>query len=214
MVPATPVAPAVVAGDRLPWGGSVRGTSRDLRVRGNLRIVAGHRRDDTGTDHNVDMASRPGVLFRERVLPGAGWWVIAAALVAMVAIAYGAALGTNLGVITGALLALAAALGLWFGSPVVTVDANGLRCGRARLPRAVMGQTTGLSGAELREARRGYGVPAAVYSVLPIWSPPSAVVITIDDPDDPHPAWLVATRRPRDLSAALSAIPDSTPGVC
>lgn len=212
MVPTTPVTPAEVAGDRLPGGGCVRGARWDLGVGWHLWVAAGHRRDDTGTQHNVDMARQPGVLFRERLLPGTGWWLIAAALVAMVAIAYGAALGTNLGVTTGFLLAIATALGLWFGSPVIVVDADGLRCGRARLPHAAIGDTTELNGTELREARRGNGLPAAVYSVLPLWSPPSAVVVALDDPGDPHPAWLVGTRRPGELGAAICAIPDAAAG--
>jgi hypothetical protein len=30
------------------------------------------------------------------------------------------------------------------------------------------------------------------------------VLITIDDPDDPHPAWILTTARPADLAAALA----------
>lgn len=201
-----------MAGDRLPGRGGVCSTRRNLRSGRQWRIVAGHHRDDTGTDHNVDMASKSVALFKERVVPGAGWWVIVASLVAMVAIAYGAALGTGLGVATAAILAIAAALGLWFGSPVVTVTASGLRCGRAQLPADVVGDSTALIGTALREVRRGHGTTATVYSVLPIWSPESALVVNIVDPDDPHPAWLVATRRPQELAAAIGAIRGATPG--
>ncbi len=41
----------------------------------------------------------------------------------------------------------------------------------------------------------------------PIWcsgrTSATAVELTLDDPDDPVPYWLVSTRRPRALSAAI-----------
>jgi hypothetical protein len=38
----------------------------------------------------------------------------------------------------------------------------------------------------------------------------TAVEITLDDPDDPVPYWLVSTRRPQQLAAALREAASST----
>ncbi len=214
MVITASVAPAVVTGNHFPGCRRVWRAGRHGRVVGHLRIVAGHCGDDTATDHNAGMSSDRDVRYRERLLPGPLWWLVVAALVAMVAIAYGAALGTGIGVITAVALGAIAVAGLWFGSPTVTVDDRGLQCGRARLPRSAIGDSFALTGDELRAARRGHRseLPASTYPVLPVWSPQSALAIDVTDPVDPHPAWLVGTRRPREFDAAISELRDTSAG--
>ena len=214
MVITAPVAPAVMAGNHFSRCRSVQGPRRHGRIDGQLRIVAGHCRDDTATDHNAFMSKAPGVRYRERLLPGPMWWLIVAALVGMVAIAYGAALGTGIGVSTAVVLGAISAVGLWFGSPMITVDEEGVQCARARLPRSAIGDTFALAGDELRAARRGHHprLPAASYPVLPVWAPQSALAIAVTDPADPHPAWLVGTRHPREFDAAITDLRDASAG--
>ena len=143
--------------------------------------------------------------FRERLLPGPVWWLVVAGLVAMVAIAYGAALGSSIGMIVAATLGVPAGIGLWFASPVLAVDAYGLHCAHATLPSNLIGAHRLIRGRELDAARRGHDpqVPTSSYVVMPSWAPKSAVVLEVEDPDDPHRAWIVASRRPVDLQAAL-----------
>lgn len=145
-------------------------------------------------------------VYRERLLPGPWWWIVIAALVAMVAIAYGAALGTSVGIISAIALTGIAVAGLWFGSPRVLVDASGLRCARATLPSTAIGDSRVLVGPELQSARRGQDadVPLTAYVLAPSWAPESAVAVHVLDPGDPHPVWLVATRHPEKLAQALA----------
>lgn len=131
-------------------------------------------------------------------------WVIAGALVTMLAVAYGAALGAlagwglalGLGVLIVALLIRT--------SPLVELDATRLRCGPAVLPVAVMVRAEAVDGAQVRIIR-GPGGDGRIYTALRPWSASGAVLITLDDPEDPHPAWLISSRHPEELAAALTA---------
>ena len=54
-------------------------------------------------------------------------------------------------------------------------------------------------------AMRGVELDARAHLVLRGWVGP-VVLVTLDDPDDPTPAWLVSTRRPEHLAEALRAV--------
>lgn len=144
--------------------------------------------------------------YRERLVPGVMWWVIVSALIAMVAVAYGAALGAGTGFIVGAGLGLIAAVSLVRASPVIEVSADRIRCGTATLPRGSWGEPRLVRGDEMAQIRRGHdpGVGDRAYQVLPPWLGRSGVLVGISDPVDPHSAWLIATRRPTELASALS----------
>lgn len=143
-------------------------------------------------------------LQRERLVPAWWVWVIAGSLVAMLAVAYGAALGstagwglaTGLGVLTVVLL-------IWT-SPVVELRGSTLRCGAAGLPVASISRVDVVDSAQVR-VLRGPGGDGRIYTALRSWSAPGAVLITLDDPEDPHPAWLISSRNPEALAAALTA---------
>lgn len=143
-------------------------------------------------------------LHRERLVPAWWAWLIAAALVAMLAVAYGAALGAPAGWTLGLLLGALTAVVLVWTSPVVEVDASVLRCGHAVLPQAAMDRVEAVDAAQLRNLRGPEG-DGRVYTALRTWSAPGAVLITLDDPLDPHPAWLISSRNPEALRAALAA---------
>ena len=72
--------------------------------------------------------------YRERLLPRWWAWLLAGALVAMLAVAYGAALGPTVGVVVAIAAGLVAAWLLWISAPVVTVGATTLSAGGAVLP--------------------------------------------------------------------------------
>lgn len=142
--------------------------------------------------------------FRERLWPRWWVWLVLAALVAMLAVAYGAALGAATGwAVAG--IGGGVALGLVVATaPVVAVDGTGLSAGGATLPRSAIGECHPLDSAEVR-ALRGPGADARVFTVLRPWSASGAVLVTVEDPADPHPAWLVTSRRPARLCAALGS---------
>lgn len=145
--------------------------------------------------------------YRERLLPS--WWVWLAAftLVGMVGIAYGAALGRGIGAVVGVLgLALACWL-LWITSPVVALEGHDLAVAGARLPVSSIAGTRTVDRAGVAELR-GPGSDARIFVALRPWSARDAVLVTLDDDLDPHPAWLVSSRHPVRLQDALAATMD------
>ena len=151
------------------------------------------------------------MLFRERLTVPLMWWVLAALLALSVLLAVGFYLGPVWGVGTAALtLAVAAAL-FWTTAVQVTVDATELRVGRAVLERAYIGRCRALDAAAT-ELRGGLQADARAHLVLRPYIA-TAVEIEIDDDADPVPYWLVSTRRPARLAAALTAgVPAPAPG--
>ena len=142
--------------------------------------------------------------YRERLLPHWWAWLVAAAPVVMLAVAYGSALGSTVG-----LAVAAAGLGLggwllWISAPVLTVDARGFQAGGAVLPPASIGDVEVVDRAQIRSLR-GPGSDARLFVVLRPWSARSGVLVNLDDADDPHPAWLVSSRHPDLLRRSLTA---------
>ena len=140
--------------------------------------------------------------FRERLQPP--WWVfgIALALAAMVAIAYGAALNPWLGWITFAGGGFSLSWLLWLTSPVVEVTETTLVAGRARLPRSSIEGARELDEAEAR-IHRGPSADARTFVLLRPWRASTAVLVTLDDPTDPHPTWILTSKHPDRLVRAL-----------
>ena len=88
-------------------------------------------------------------------------------------------------------------------TPEVSVSGTQLRAGRARVPVQLLGQITVLDEAELRHAH-GRGLDARAYLCVRAWIP-TGLRVDLVDPQDPTPYWLVSSRRPQQLLAALDA---------
>jgi hypothetical protein len=85
--------------------------------------------------------------------------------------------------------------------PTVAVVGGELRAGRAHIPVGLLGEPVALDAAAAAYARgRGWD-PGAHHLVRP-WVP-TAVLVPVEDPDDPTTAWYVATRDPAALATAL-----------
>lgn len=142
--------------------------------------------------------------FRERLWPGPGWILAIAAFVAMIAIAYGAALGSLIGWVVGGGLLLLAVLAIWSSSPVVLIDDRGLHAGSALLPWDCAQESRVFTQHELALVRRGQdrAVGDTAFHLHPPWIPQRAVVFTLSDPSDPHAAWVIGSRRPEQLQSA------------
>lgn len=97
-------------------------------------------------------------------------------------------------------VAVAAAL-LWFGRYRVVVDSEGLRAGDSLLEWEYLGEVKALNRAETRR-RLGPGADPAAWLLIRGYSP-GAVEVEVVDPEDPHPYWLVSSRTPRRLAAAI-----------
>lgn len=80
-------------------------------------------------------------------------------------------------------------------------DGGQLAVGRARLPLDVIARTA-LVPASAKSAALGRQLDPEAFVQHRPWVK-QMVLIVLDDPDDPTPYWLVSTRRPAELLAAV-----------
>lgn len=139
--------------------------------------------------------------YRERLMLSWWWIVVIAGVILSVAVVYfvyqppGIAASVTLALVAVAAGAAAA------GSTRVAVEPAGLRVGRTLLEWPYVGDVRALSEDETRE-RMGAGAdPRAFLATRPYVR--RAVELTLDDPADPHPYWLVSSRHPEELADAI-----------
>ena len=141
--------------------------------------------------------------FHERLWPGPAGWLVAAglgALVGLVLFPVSIALAWGVGA-AAVVLALVVAAAL---TPQVAIAGGELRAGSAHIPVDLLGRATPLSGDALRSAL-GPDLDARAFVCLRGWVH-SAVRVELCDPQDPTPYWIVSTRRPGELVAALADV--------
>ena len=148
------------------------------------------------------MALDPGA-YDERLHVPLRWWALATMFWASVLLAFLVAVpaGVALG-FCGFLVALNVALFVSYGSARLCVVDGHFRAGRAEIPVRLLEHPEPL---EASEAKRVAGVEADARAYLllrPYLS--RAVRVAVVDPADPTPYWLVGTRHPGRLAAALS----------
>ncbi len=140
----------------------------------------------------------------ERLAVPLRWWAVATMFLASVLLAFLLALPAAAAFAAlGALLTLTVAVLLGYGNAPVSVADGVFQAGRARIPVEFLAQPRALEAAETREIA-GPRADARAYLVLRPYVP-RAVVVEVVDPADPTPYWLVSTRHPRNLAAALTA---------
>lgn len=145
--------------------------------------------------------------YRERVQVPPAWWVLAGLFAASLLLAVGYYLGAVWG-IGVTLLALLVAAGIFSTAGLVLeVTPDELRVGRAVIDRRYLGEVRPLDAAATRR-RAGVEADARAHLVLRPWVP-TAVELTLADPADPVPYWLVSTRRPAALARALQPADDA-----
>jgi len=147
------------------------------------------------------------VAYRERLHAPWWMWALGTGLMLTLGVAYGFRLGAVAGTITFLVAEAVLAALLLVTAPVVVVDDAVLRAGRARLPLRHVGRVATFDADRTRDARGTKGDKNA-YLCLRGWIPAS-VLVEVDDPDDPHPYWLVSTRRGRELAPVLAAARDA-----
>ena len=76
-----------------------------------------------------------------------------------------------------------------------------LRVGEAHIPLTLLGDVEIISPAD-RRAAMGRELDPAAFVMHRGWIKPM-VRVRLTDPEDPTPYWLVSTRRPEELAAAL-----------
>jgi hypothetical protein len=152
-------------------------------------------------------AATETVRYRERLSVPWWWWPPGLGLAAVIAYE------VNLGIEGlpdwlpyAVLLPVAAVVLTWFGRAEVRVvggpqDDAQLWVGPAHVPVSVI-ERTGLVPKTAKSAALGRQLDPAAYVVHRAWVG-TMVLLVLDDPDDPTPYWLVSTRHPDKVLAAL-----------
>lgn len=146
----------------------------------------------------------PASGYRERLLPRWWAWLLAAGLVAMLSVAYGAALGATAGWVCAAVTGGVVVILLLVTAPTVSVEPGHLVVDGAHLPVTSILDVSEVTLDEIA-ALRGPGADARLFVSLRPWSARDGVLVRLDDPADPHPAWLFSSRHPGRVVEALAA---------
>jgi hypothetical protein len=150
--------------------------------------------------------------YRERLFAPPLWWVVGM----FTMLTFGAIVWTGFDLLItiavfGALIAITAAFLLNWGRAVIEVTAGELRAGDATLPLALAGEVQALNEAQTRTLSGPRADPTAHILIRPYLR--YAVYIEVKDPDAASPYWLVETRHPAELAAAIeSSRPVVSPG--
>jgi len=147
------------------------------------------------------MSNSSGPNYRERLWP-APWVFIATALVIPASLLVFLPISTTAGIVCAIVLYGAIVVTLLVTTPAVDVDDALFTAGRARLPLSAVASATSFTGHEAA-AQRGTQLDARAWLLLRGWIP-GVVKVQLDDPTDPTPYWLVSTRHPAELAAALT----------
>lgn len=140
--------------------------------------------------------------YRERLTAPLSWWIAALAFALVWGWVFLIATTWAIAIVVAALLTAAGFFLVWrYGSVLVTVDPDGLRVGPAFVETAHVGAVTSLDRVAYRE-RLGVGADARAFLMTRPYLD-HGVAVVIDDPADPAPYWLVSSRRPDALAAAL-----------
>lgn len=143
--------------------------------------------------------------FRERLHVPLRWWVQGTMLIATLWLALIVAIpGVVAWSVTAVCLVLLGAFFASYGGAEVRVEDGELRVGRAHIDARYLGAVAAL---DPEQTRRTAGRDADVRAFLMLRPYlKRAVRVGIDDPEDPAPYWLISTRRPDQLAAAIGAL--------
>ena len=154
--------------------------------------------------HNID------VEYRERLSPSL-WVLVSAAVCAPMAALVFAPLDTTVSLVIGAIVGIGIVALMVAGSPVVRVKDGWLVVGRARIEVGYLGESSVFTGEEARNAR-GAGLDPRAFHLFRGGIDPVAEFAITDD-DDPAPTWVISSRTPDRLVAAVrrAQLTPSTP---
>lgn len=143
--------------------------------------------------------------YDERLSVPLRWWVQGVMFLATVWLAVilwvPQALAWTVMVVLVSLFALSL---LSYGAPRITVADGQLRAGRARIEGRYLGTAEPLDADQAWRAA-GPEADARAYLLLRPYLK-RAVKVRITDPADPTPYWLLSTRHPRSLAAAITEL--------
>lgn len=139
--------------------------------------------------------------YREKLWPSP-WLFVIIALVIPASLLVFLPISPLAGALTAAGLYLGSALLLVLASPTVQVSGGVLTAGRARIETRLLGEAVPVEAAEAT-LERGQRLDSRAWLLIRGWIAP-VVRIPLDDPTDPAPYWLVSSRRPHKMAAAIN----------
>jgi hypothetical protein len=151
--------------------------------------------------------------YHERLLVPVSYWLLAVPSIAFLgAEAWFVAGGIIPPIVLGVLSLIAALVLINWGSVTIEVAGGVLRAGKDTLPLANAADVVALDERQARLLLGPRADPAAHLFVRPYVK--RAVYVKLADPSDGVPYWLISTRHPDRLAAAIGAAPadDGGPG--
>lgn len=154
----------------------------------------------SATGINPSDRSRDQPVYRERLGPSL-WVLVSAALLAPMAALVLAPIDTTVSLVIGVIVGVLAVGALIVTSPVISVSGTTLRAGRAWIDVRELGDPHAASGEDARH-ERGPGLDASAWHLIR-GGIDGVVVVPVRDCDDPTTAWVLSTRTPDRLAAAI-----------
>jgi hypothetical protein len=141
-------------------------------------------------------------VYRERLGVPLWWWLLITGCVLLLGTTLWAGLSVTIAVVIYvALEAICAVALLGWGAATIEITGPELRAGSQRLPLAQIAHATPLDAAQTRALRGPRADPAAYLMIRPYL--PESVYVEIAGRPAERPYWLIATRRPAELAAAI-----------
>ena len=148
--------------------------------------------------------------YTERLHVPLRWWAQGTMLIATFWLAMIVSMpGALAWPLTAVMVLILAGAFLSYGSAVVQVADGELKAGRAHIPTALLGEATALDADQTR-LTAGRDANARAFLLLRPYLKRS-LKVTVEDPADPTPYWLISTRHPDLLAAAIDQSRSATP---
>lgn len=139
-------------------------------------------------------------LFRERLLPTPGVWIVVVALGSIIGLVM-VPLNVTLALVVGIVCVVIAIILAALYSPVLEVSGGRFHLGRAQIEVSLLGDPEVLRAEDWRRTVGQDFEPLAHHCVRG-WVH-SGLRVELLDEEDPTSAWVASTRRPDDLALAL-----------
>jgi len=140
-------------------------------------------------------------IYREKLWASA-WLFVATALVIPASLLVFLRINVTAGIVVAVVLYAGCVALLIAASPTIIVTDHNFVAGRATLPISLAGEVTTFREPE-STLERGRHLDARAWLLIRGWIGP-VVKVEVLDPEDPTPYWLVSTRKPEELAAALA----------
>lgn len=147
--------------------------------------------------------------YRERLWPSVGLFIALLLLIPASLLVF-LPINTLVGVVFAVVAYAGITILLVATAPVIEVTDTRLTAGRGVIALEFVGEPMAFEG-EDASLQRGRGLDARAWVVIRGWVSP-VVKLPLNDPADPTPYWLVSTRRPAELVAAVREATLRTPG--